>query len=101
MKMERNQIAIALGFNPLENSAPLVLAQGEGELAQQLIERSQELGLPVVKDEALSQLLIKLPLGREVPENLLKVVAALFALLIKTNDSFKQQWKSKSESNKS
>ena len=76
----------ALRFRPEEDRAPRLLARGEGDLARRMIAVAERSGTPVVEDPALCAAIAELPVGREVPENLFRVMAGLFALVYELNE---------------
>ena len=51
--------AVALEYNPDED-APKVVASGKGALAQKILEKGKESGVPVHKDDKLANTLSKL-----------------------------------------
>lgn len=83
---ERRRLrAGALRFRPDSDRAPKLVAKGEGELAARMIAVARESGTPVVEDPGLCAAVAELPVGREVPENLYRVMAGLFALVYDLN----------------
>lgn len=82
--------AVALGYDQQRNSAPKVLASGKGESAKKMISLAKEHGVPIKEDEDLVEILSKLDLGDEIPENMYKAVAEVFAFIYKmANDDKK------------
>ena len=81
----KRKVAAALGFNPDTDNAPRILAAGQGELAEDILSIARANGTPVIEDPALSEVLHSLPRGAEVPENLHRAVAAIFALVYRAN----------------
>jgi flagellar biosynthesis protein len=59
--------------------APEVVAQGSGQLAERILARAQEAGVPVREDAALAEALGTIDLGQEVPEELWIAVAEVIA----------------------
>jgi flagellar biosynthesis protein len=59
--------------------APEVVATGTGHLAERILERARENGVPVREDDPLAQALASLDLGQEVPEELWVAVAEVLA----------------------
>jgi flagellar biosynthesis protein len=59
--------------------APQVVATGAGQVAERIIARAREAGVPVRDDDALAQALAGLDLGQEVPEELWVAVAEVLA----------------------
>ena len=75
--------SIALSFLPAEDSAPRVVASGEGVLADLIREVAEKNSIEIIEDAHLAEQLIQIPEGEEVPENLYRAVAAVFAYLYK------------------
>ena len=84
-------IAVALKFLPDEDSAPIIVASGAGFLGEKINEIALASHVPVVKDEALSSTLVKLPIGEEIPETLYKSVAVVFSFLYKLENELKSK----------
>jgi flagellar biosynthesis protein len=55
--------------------APHVVAAGRGAVAERILERAREAGVPVHRDPQLADALASLALGDEVPEALWTAVA--------------------------
>jgi flagellar biosynthesis protein len=75
--------AVALRFDKTQENAPRVIASGKGESAENIIKIAKIHDLPIQKNEDLVELLSKVELNREVPDNLYKAVAEVFAFLYK------------------
>jgi len=73
--------AVALKYNKEKEKAPRVISKGEGETAKNIIKIAEINKLPIQKDEDLIELLSKVELGKEVPENLYKAVAEVFSFI--------------------
>ncbi|ENR5544185.1 FlhB-like flagellar biosynthesis protein [Campylobacter jejuni] len=73
--------AVALGYQKEKNSAPKVLASGKGESAAKIISLAKEHGVPIKEDEDLIEILSKLDLSDEIPPNMYKAVAEVFAFI--------------------
>jgi flagellar biosynthesis protein len=78
MKLQK---AVALKYNKEKDKAPKVVAKGKGEIAKNIIKIAEENKLPIKKDEDLVELLTKIELDREIPENLYKAVAEVFSFI--------------------
>lgn len=59
--------------------APEVVATGAGHLAERIVARAREAGVPVHEDDPLARALASLDLGTEVPEELWVAVAEVLA----------------------
>jgi type III secretion protein U len=69
-------LACALRYDEKEgDEAPVVVASGEGDLAQRIVRAAQEWGVPVVRDVPLARALVELQVGDVIPEALYEAVA--------------------------
>jgi flagellar biosynthesis protein FlhB len=59
------------------DAAPVVVASGEGELAQQILRAAEQWGIPVVRDVPLARALVELQVGDVIPEALYEAVAEI------------------------
>jgi len=75
--------AVALKYEREKNSSPTVTAKGEGKSAKKIIKLAKEHNIPIKKDEDLIELLSKVELDREIPEEMYKAVAELFSFIYK------------------
>ena len=76
----KRQIAVALAYHGHE-SAPRVVAQGRGLIAQAIIKRAKEHGVFVHESEDLVGLLMQVELDQHIPPQLYLAVAELLAWL--------------------
>lgn len=79
--IKQNQKAIALEYNPLNDSAPKVIASGKGYLAEKIIETAKKEDVPVHKDEKLADTLSTLDIGEYIPAELYEVVAEILVFV--------------------
>jgi flagellar biosynthesis protein len=79
--MDKWNSAVALRYCPDKDKAPKVVAKGERLLAQRIIDKAKELGIPIKEDPALVELLMRIDLYREVPMELYQVMAEIFAFV--------------------
>ena len=78
-------IAIALRYKAGEDAAPRVIAKGKGEKAERIRELAREHGIPIVENIPLARLLYsKVKVGRAVPAETFKAVAAILAFVYRT-----------------
>lgn len=61
---------------------PKVVAQGHGALARVIEATARLNNVPVLQDFALSQELATIPLGNEIPEDLIFSIATVFEYLL-------------------
>ncbi|MFC1746032.1 EscU/YscU/HrcU family type III secretion system export apparatus switch protein [Candidatus Riflebacteria bacterium] len=72
-------------------SAPKVIAKGEGYLARRIMDKSKELGIPLYHDPDLTELLVKLEIGEEIPEDLYQVVAEILVFVYRLDKNAKER----------
>lgn len=73
--------AVALRYDTARDSAPKVVAKGQGYVAERIIELAREHGLHVHHNPELVTLLSKLDIEREIPEELYGAVAEVLAFV--------------------
>ena len=73
--------AVALKYDAKKNAAPKVTAKGEGKTAQKIIALAQNNDIPIKKDEDLVEMISKVELEREVPEEMYKAIAEVFSFI--------------------
>ncbi len=73
--------AVALRYNVEKENAPKVVAKGQGNIAERIIKIAEENELPIKKDEDLVELLTKIDIDKEIPNNLYKAVAEVFSFI--------------------
>ncbi len=61
------------------SGAPKVIAAGRGHIAETILGRAREAGIPVREDSELAETLATLALGEDVPEELWIAVARVLA----------------------
>ena len=77
--------AVALCYNEETDNAPKVNAKGWGDIAEKIIEIAKREEIPVVEDNDLVELLDKIEINSEVPEELFEIMAEVYAFLYKLN----------------
>ena len=74
-------LACALRYDEKQDgagdAAPVVVATGEGELAQKIVQAAHAYGVPVLRDVPLARALIELQVGDQIPEALYEAVAEI------------------------
>lgn len=73
--------AIALTYEQHKHSAPAVIAKGKGFVAEQILERARKENIPIQEDPSLVELLSKLNINEQIPEDLYMAVAEVFAFI--------------------
>lgn len=73
--------AAALKYDAQNDSAPYIVALGQGYVARRMVEAARESHVQVVQDQKLSSVLQKMSVGDEIPEELYKVVAEILVFV--------------------
>ena len=80
--------AAAIKYDAESDEAPVVVAYGQGLLAESMIATAKENDVHVIQDAELSHTLGKLGIGKEIPEELYEVVAEVLALICRLDNEF-------------
>lgn len=75
------QKAAALKYNKSKDNAPKLEAKGSGYVVQNIIQIAREHDIPIVEDEDLIELLSKVEVEKQIPGNMYKAVAEVFAFI--------------------
>lgn len=79
-------IAVALGYRPDEDDAPVVLASGQNIVARKIIEIARQCGIPVLRDVELARNLSEIDVGQKIPEELYEAVAEILRFVMENVD---------------
>ncbi len=86
-KINENTMAAAIKYDIVSSNAPKVTARGRGFIADKIIEKAEEFGIPIKNDPDLVQILSKLDIGTEIPVELYRAVAEILAFVYSLNES--------------
>lgn len=75
----QNRRAVALRYRSQHDAAPRVTAKGAGVVAEAIVRRAEESGVPVQQDAGLTEALMHLDIDSVIPEELYRVVAEVLA----------------------
>jgi flagellar biosynthesis protein len=81
--MSKIKKAVALKYDKDKDNAPKIKAKGKGEVAKNIIKIAEKYNLPIKKDEDLVELLSKVEIDKDIPQNLYKAVAEVFSFIYK------------------
>jgi len=97
--MSSKDKAVVLRYDPDIDNAPNVLAKGSGYIASKILEKAEELDIPIYKDSTLVEKLTKIDLGSNIPPELYEVVAQVLVFISDLDklDSGKHTLRSKLE----
>ncbi|MGD9949067.1 MAG: EscU/YscU/HrcU family type III secretion system export apparatus switch protein [Desulfobulbus sp.] len=85
--------AVALLYDKKKSDAPRVVATGSHLIADKIIATAKEAGVVIKEDKDLVELLAKVPLGEEIPDDLYQTVAEVLAFVYMVNEKFKDSKK--------
>lgn len=74
-------ISIALKFIPDQDSAPRVVASGEGYIGDLIQKIAKTNSVPLYSEPVLAKELSKIPVGDEIPTELYRAVALIFSYI--------------------
>ncbi len=83
--------AAALHYDEAHDHAPRIVAKGKGEVAEQIIRRALEAGVPLIESEALVKALIQVDLDTSIPPRLYLAVAEILAWVYRLDGEAQQQ----------
>ncbi|NLY92243.1 MAG: flagellar biosynthesis [Firmicutes bacterium] len=78
---EKIMKAIALRYRQAEDEAPVVLAKGQGLVAEAILELARQAKIPTVADPELCQLLDGVEVGSYIPPAAYQLTAEILAFL--------------------
>jgi flagellar biosynthesis protein len=84
MNYELIKKAVALRYD-MQGVAPKVVAVGAGDMAQRILELAEQNNIPIQRNDGLIDILCKLKLNQNIPQETFRVVAEIFAFLFKTD----------------
>jgi flagellar biosynthetic protein FlhB len=86
--------AVALQYRPPLQASPKVLAKGRNLIALRIKARAIELGIPIVENPPVAQLLYKTAkIDREIPAELFQAVAEVLAYVYKLDPRRGRRWR--------
>jgi flagellar biosynthesis protein len=77
--------AVALRYAPEQSSAPILIAKGKGNIAETILQKAKENGIPVQEDASLVEVLSKLDLEQEIPAELYQLVAEVLSFIYRSD----------------
>lgn len=73
-------------------NAPVIVAKGHGQLAEDIIALAKQHGVLIHEDDELNRLLSTMELGDNIPKELYIVIAELIAFSYVLQGKFPQDW---------
>lgn len=79
--------AAALLWNREKDEAPRLIASGRGYLADRILSLAEEAGIPIVAESPMTEVLLSMPPGREIPPELFELAAEVYVFLMELDGS--------------
>ncbi|WJY28753.1 MULTISPECIES: EscU/YscU/HrcU family type III secretion system export apparatus switch protein [Sporosarcina] len=86
-KPYKRREAVALSYVPEQNDAPKVTAKGKGQIADNILQKAKEHGVPIQEDPSLVELLGQLDVNETIPEQLYQAVSEVLAYVYRLDRS--------------
>lgn len=83
MKKDEIKSAIALKYDSDEDIAPKVIAKGDNFIAKNMVEKAEELDIPIYRDEKIVHQLINLEINDNIPQELYEAIAQVLIFITK------------------
>ncbi|WJH33254.1 EscU/YscU/HrcU family type III secretion system export apparatus switch protein [Paenibacillus sp. CC-CFT747] len=81
--------AVALRYSPETKQAPTVTAKGKGQVAEAILKKAREHGVPIQEDPSLVEVLSKLEINQEIPHELYQLVAEILSFVYRSDQRAK------------
>jgi flagellar biosynthesis protein len=83
--------AVAVKYRADQDSAPIVVAKGEGLVAAAIKAAAEKNGIPIKRDDDLVELLAQVDIDREIPTELYAAVAEVLSWIYRANNDEKER----------
>ncbi|MBI4632647.1 MAG: EscU/YscU/HrcU family type III secretion system export apparatus switch protein [Deltaproteobacteria bacterium] len=90
-KDKKTPLAAAIKYDGKKDAAPKVTAKGRGMVAEKIIELARKHDVPIKSDPALVQILSKLEINAQIPEELYRAVAEILAFVYSMNTDWREK----------
>ena len=80
-----SKYAVALEYDMQKNSAPVVLAKGQGQIAEKIIQIALDNNIEIRRDEDLLQILKAVDINEEIPVEAFAAVAEIISYIYQQN----------------
>ena len=91
MKDKKNPVkqAVALRYKPDQMLAPIIVAKGKGYVADEILQKAREHGVPIQEDPSLVEVLGQLELDKQIPAELYQLVAEILSVVYRADNRAK------------
>jgi flagellar biosynthesis protein len=86
--------AVALRYSKGQENVPVVVAKGQGLVAESIIRKAQESGIHIHEDPSLVEVLSKLDLDEQIPSELYELVAEVLSFVYRIDSRSKETLRS-------
>jgi flagellar biosynthesis protein len=86
-KGEDKKQAVAIKYEQNRHQAPLVVAKGQGIVADQILAAAKQHAVPVYQNKALAGMLMAVQLDSQIPPDLYQAVAEVLAYIYRLDQS--------------
>ncbi|MDD9270267.1 EscU/YscU/HrcU family type III secretion system export apparatus switch protein [Paenibacillus sp. GCM10023248] len=83
--------AVALRYSPETQKAPTLIAKGKGQVAEAILQKAIDNGIPIQEDSSLVEVLSKLDLDQEIPPELYQLVAEVLSFIYRSDNRMRAQ----------
>ena len=80
-----SKYAVALGYDAQQHNAPIVLAKGQGQIAEKIIQIAIDNNIEIRQDEDLLQILKAVDINDEIPIEAFAAVAEIISYIYQQN----------------
>jgi len=91
MEEKKRILAAAIRYDGVKDAGPRVTAKGRGVVAEKMIELVEKNGIPIKNDPELVQILSKLDIDEQIPEDLYRAVAEILAFVYSMNSKLREK----------
>jgi flagellar biosynthesis protein len=85
MPQKKAKKAVALKYDKQKDDAPRVVAKGQGQVAENIIELAKKHDIPIKDDPDLIEVLSSLEINEAIPSEIYVAVAELLAFVYSAN----------------
>lgn len=85
-KKEKRPRATAIKYDAQRDNAPCIVGLGQGEVARNIIKTAQKNDVAIVENPSLCDMLGKMSIGDEIPEELYDVVAEILVFISRLDE---------------
>jgi flagellar biosynthesis protein len=81
----RPRRAVILRYDPKRDRTPKIAGTGQGLVAERILELARQFHIPVRQDKNLIQILARLEVHQEIPPEIYKAIAEIFAFVYRVS----------------